>query len=293
MPRKPRIHVPGAFYHVTLRGNHRQDIFFSPNDRWLFDEIVAEVLDRFHARLHAYCWMTNHVHMLIQVGDMPLGRLMLRIASRYARKLQARLHTTGHLFERRYHAVLVDVDSYLLELIRYIHLNPVRAGMTESPQDYTWSSHHAYVGTRSEPWVTTQFALSMFHHDLSVAINTYQRFVLAAIASTRPSPLQQCNLNDPRILGSDTFIASLMKTAWQPKSRKTIEQLLEEACDQFSIERQALLSSGKQRHLTFARAWIAHQAVILGISSLAQVARLLNRNEATLRESVKTHFNYP
>ncbi|MES1192275.1 MAG: transposase [Steroidobacter sp.] len=85
MPRKPRIHVPGAFYHVTLRGNHSQDIFFSPNDRWMLNQIVAEVLDRFHARLHAYCWMTNHVHLLIQVGDTPLGRLMLRIASRYAR----------------------------------------------------------------------------------------------------------------------------------------------------------------------------------------------------------------
>jgi REP element-mobilizing transposase RayT len=88
MARPLRIHVPGAFYHVTLRGNHRQDIFFTSADRRLFDEITAEVLERFTARLHAYCWMTNHMHMLIQVGDAPLGRLMLRIAGRYARTVR-------------------------------------------------------------------------------------------------------------------------------------------------------------------------------------------------------------
>ena len=125
--RKPRLHIPAAFYHVTLRGNHRQDIFFTADDRILLNAIVAEVIAGYGARLHAYCWMTNHTHMLIQVGDVPLGRIMLRIASRYARQIQARFRTTGHLFERRYHAVLVDVDSYLLELLRYIHLNPIRA----------------------------------------------------------------------------------------------------------------------------------------------------------------------
>ena len=109
--RKPRLHVPAAFYHVTLRGNHRQDIFFSPTDRSLLSRIVAEVIPHYGARLHAYCWMTNHVHLLVQVGDTPLGRIMLRIASRYARELQAQFHTTGHLFERRYHAVLVDVRN--------------------------------------------------------------------------------------------------------------------------------------------------------------------------------------
>jgi putative transposase len=119
MQRAPRLHVPAAHYHVTLRGNHRQNIFFSPADRQLFDEITAEVLDRFTARLHAYCGMTNHVHMLIQVGDTPLGRLILRIAGRYARTVQKHLRTTGHLFEKRYHPILVDADEYLLELLRY------------------------------------------------------------------------------------------------------------------------------------------------------------------------------
>ena len=148
MPRYPRLHVPGAFAHVTLRGNHRQDIFFSAADRELFNQLVGEVIECCGARLHAYCLMTNHVHLLIQVGDVPLGRIMLRIASRYARTIQQRFYTTGHLFERRYHSILVDADECLLELLRYIHLNPVRAGMVDNIAAYPWSSHHAYVGTR-------------------------------------------------------------------------------------------------------------------------------------------------
>jgi putative transposase len=133
MPRPPRIHVPGAFYHVTLRGNHRQAIFFTAQDRHTLSALIEEVLERFGARLHAYCYMTNHIHALIQVGEAPLGRLMLRIAGRYARLTQKGLHTTGHLFEKRYYPVLVDADEYLLELLRYIHLNPVRARMVDSP----------------------------------------------------------------------------------------------------------------------------------------------------------------
>ena len=154
MPRRPRLHVPGAFYHVTLRGNHRQDIFFTSKHREFLNGIVATVIERFAARLHAYCWMSNHIHMLIQVSDVPLGRIILRIASPYARAVQAELSTTGHLFERRYHAVLVDADEYLLGLLRYMHMNPVRAGMVNHPADYPWSSHHVYLGSREESWVT-------------------------------------------------------------------------------------------------------------------------------------------
>jgi REP element-mobilizing transposase RayT len=125
MARRLRLHVPGGFYHVTLRGNHQQPIFFAATDRDLLNRIVAEAIAELRARIHAFCWMTNHVHLLVQVSDEPLGRLMHRIASKYARTVQARIATTGHLFERRYHAALVDTDRYLIAVLRYIHLNPV------------------------------------------------------------------------------------------------------------------------------------------------------------------------
>lgn len=291
MPRRPRLHLPGAFYHITLRGNHRQDIFFAPTDRDLLDTIVADSVPRFGARLHAYCWMTNHVHLLLQVGDTPLGRIVLRIASRYARTLQARFRTTGHLFERRYHAVLIDADTYLLELLRYIHLNPVRAGMVNSPTDYPWSSHHAYLGTQIAKYVTTDWALSLFHSDLALARQAYQRFIDGMPSPS--SPLEHCNPHDRRILGSDDFAARLLNTAWQPRTRRTLDQLLEEACQQWSVSQETLRSPSRHRQLTYIRAWIAHQAITQRIATLSHVARSLNRSEASLRESVKLHFNYP
>lgn len=291
MPRPLRLHVPAAFYHITLRGNHRQDIFFSPRDRDQLDEIVSEVMGRFDARLHAYCWMTNHLHMLMQVGDIPLGRIMLRIASRYARALQTRFHTTGHLFERRYHAVLVDADSYLLELLRYIHLNPVRARMVEKPDDYPWSSHAVYLGQRDAPWVTTTMALSMFHGEYIQAVAAYQRFVHAEPATG--SPLQACNPNDLRILGSDDFAARLLGAAWRPRSHKTLAMLIDEACAEFGVNRDALFAASRARHLTRIRAGIAHQAVTLRIATLSEVARQFGRTESSLRESVSLHFREP
>jgi len=98
--------------------------------------------------------MTNHLHVLVQVSEVPLGSVILQIASSYARTVQARLMTTGHLFERRYHAVLVDAYSYLLALVRYIHLNPVRAGLVADPAAYRWSSHRVYLGERACDWVS-------------------------------------------------------------------------------------------------------------------------------------------
>jgi putative transposase len=293
MPRTPRLHVPGAMYHVTLRGNHRQNIFFSAADRRLMSDLFAEVIGRFGARLHAYCYMTNHIHALIQVSEAPLGRIMLRVAGRYARQTQAKLHTTGHLFEKRYYPVLIDADEYLLELLRYVHLNPVRAHMVETADEYPWSSHHAYCGERDEPWVTTDLALSMFHHQRGVAIQAYRQFVGNAVGKARASPLQECNTNDRRILGSDDFAGRVLGESWKPRSPKTLDELISEACAKFYITRAELESSNRRAALVKSRAWIVRQAINGRICSIAAVARALNRNESTLRRALERHALQP
>jgi putative transposase len=287
MPRPLRIHVPGAMYHVTLRGNHRQNIFFTPQDRSLLSELIAEVTQRFDSRVHAYCFMTNHIHALIQVSDAPLGRLMLRIAGRYARVVQRSLRTTGHLFEKRYYPVLVDADEYLLELLRYIHLNPVRARMVQSPDDYPWSSHHVYRGSRDESWVTTDFALAMFHPEVSRARVAYQRFIAAELGQThRRSPLEECNANDRRILGSDAFAGRVLGASWKPRSPQTLEQIISQACERFRVTEPELCSRIRRRQLVIARAWIAQQCLAGRICSIANVARRLNRDESTIRHAL-------
>ncbi len=290
MPRKPRLHVPGAFYHVTLRGNHRQDIFFTPQDRELLDQIVGEVLERFAARAHAFCWMTNHAHLLIQVADTPLGRIMMRVAGQYARKVQRRFCTTGHLFEQRYHSVLVDADEYLLELVRYIHLNPVRAHMVGHPDDYAWSSHANYLGSRVTSWVTTSFALSMLHPDPAYATDAYRRFVDHEVGKSHSSPLIDRNPNDVRVLGSDQFLGKSLMTGWRPRSRKSLDEIIDEACREFSVSREELESPSRQRRLSRVRAWVAHQAVEQRITSLAQVARAFHRDASSLSDCVARHY---
>jgi REP element-mobilizing transposase RayT len=128
MPRLPRLHVPGGCYHVVLRGNHREDLFATAEDRRALNDIAAEALLDVGARVHAFCWMTNHLHGLFQIAEQPLGKLMQRIAMRYSRYRHHQLRTTGHLFERRHRVWLVDADAYFVGLLRYIHLNPVKAG---------------------------------------------------------------------------------------------------------------------------------------------------------------------
>jgi putative transposase len=293
MPRPLRIHVPGGFYHVTLRGNHRQAIFLSPEDHVFLNQTVAETIELHQARVHAYCWMTNHIHMLVQVGDVRLGRTMLRIASRYARTVQKRLETTGHFFERRHHPILVDADAYLLALLRYIHRNPIAAGMVASAADYPWSSHHAYIGLRHEPWVTTDFALRMFHPERARAVASYLRFMREKPARETSSPFDGLNRNDPRVLGDDDFMARLADGAPRASPRLTLDELLDEACQRFSVTLEDLRSPSRQRGIAGVRAWVARQAIGRRMASISAVARTLNRDESTVRGMLAQRIKSP
>ena len=127
MARKPRLHIPGGLYHVILRGNAQQDVFFTPADRRCFYELLTEGTARFDYRVHAFCLMTNHLHLALQVGDLELSAGMQNLSFRYTRYLNTRLNRVGHLFQGRFKAFLVDQDRYGLALVRYLHLNPVRA----------------------------------------------------------------------------------------------------------------------------------------------------------------------
>ena len=271
-------------YHVTLRGNHQQAIFFTATDRVRMNDLFAEGVERFDARLHAYCYMTNHLHALVQVADTPLGALMRRVGGQYARMTQARLETTGHLFEKRYHQVLVDTDAYLRELVRYIHLNPVRAGLASLPSEYPWTSHHAYLGRRHEPWVTTDFALSQFSPHRDHAVKAYEIFLGQTPVAT--SPLDARNPSDSRILGDDDFARRMLGSEWKPRSRKSLDQLVAESCKNFSVTERDLRSPRRDAKIVAARAWVANEAIEGRIASVAAVARMFNRNESSLRRAL-------
>lgn len=146
MARPPRLHLAGGLYHVVLRGNARQDIFFDDDDRHRFYGLLEQGGRRYGHRIHAFCGMTHRVPLAMQAAQARLSRAMHYLSFRYARRFNDRYRRVGHLFQGRYQAILVDRDRYRLELVRDIHLNPVRAGLVGDPADYRWSGHGAYLG---------------------------------------------------------------------------------------------------------------------------------------------------
>lgn len=283
MARQLRLHVPGGFYHVTLRGNHRQPVFRTERDRDTLDGIVADALDVLDARIHAFCWMTNHIHMLVQVSAEPLGKLVLRIASQYARRFQARLDTTGHLFERRHHAVLVDADRYLLTLVRYIHMNPVRGGLVRRPDDYTWSSHRDYLGEPRHPWVHTAFTLNLLSATNSRARAAYRQLMNSTDEVKWGSGTLVPNPDNPQVLGCDAFIRTIRAPALRPSGTSTLEELVLECASRFNLSAAEITSASRSRDKSAARVWLVREALGRGIASTSTVARRLQRSEAALR----------
>ena len=280
--RRPRLHVPGACYHATLRGNHQQDIFFSEADRQLLSHYVAAACERTGARIHAYCWMSNHIHLLIQVADAPLGAFMQRIGTRYARTIQARVPTTGHLFQNRYHALLVDVDRYFVALLRYIHLNPVRAGLVADPADYLWSSHGAYLGRTTQEWLTTDFGLSYFASTEVQARERYQTFVMQALGASRDPQLTTPPRGEPRVLGDESFahrIARLPVTVVKPRG---LDEIVDEVCRELGVSLAELQSPSQLRRLSRARGQVTSRALAAGAATLSEVAKRLNRSASAL-----------
>ncbi len=156
--------------------------------------------------------------VLIQVAEQPLGRIMHRVAGRYSRLRHRALRTTGHLFERRYKAKLIEIDAYFLTLLRYIHLNPVKARIVADAVDYPWSSHRAYLGLEEIPWLTSDFGLGLFSPDRGRARAAYARFIADVDPSGVDDPGEDTHPEDSRIIGSDQFIQKLPFTPHKRKS---------------------------------------------------------------------------
>ena len=151
MSRPLRIQYPDAFYHVTSRGNELRDVFLSQRDRDKFLSYLESAVERYHAVIHVYCLMDNHYHLLLETPAGNLSQIMHHINGAYTTYFNTKRFRSGHLFQGRYKAILVDADEYEKELSRYIHLNPVRAGIVGRPEEYEWSSYRYYTVKRKAP----------------------------------------------------------------------------------------------------------------------------------------------
>lgn len=173
MVRKPRVQFSGALYHVIGRGNQQQDIFLNDEDYSRYVGYLSDYHQRFHFILYAYVLMPNHIHLMLETGEVPLSKIMQCLQLRYEQYFNRKYRKNGHLFQSRYKSILCDRDTYLLELIRYLHLNPIRAGIVTHPVDYLWSSHQIYVGKKKAKWVETELILSQFGRKKRESIKRY------------------------------------------------------------------------------------------------------------------------
>ncbi len=203
MARPLRLEFAGALYHVTSRGDGREDIFLDDEDRRQFLAVLGEACERFNWVVHAYCLMSNHYHLLVETPDGNLSKGMRQLNGVYTQRFNRTHERVGHVFQGRYKAILVQQDSYLLELARYVVLNPARARMVRSANEWPWSSYRATAGmTEGQPWLCTEWILSAFSRQKHRAIERYRKFV--AEGRNQPSPWAQ--LKNQVFLGDDAFV---------------------------------------------------------------------------------------
>jgi len=211
MTRPLRIEFCGAFYHITARGNERKDIFKSITDRSQFLSYLESATERYDAVIHTYCLMTNHYHLLLETPSGNLSQIMRHINGAYTTYFNTKRKRSGHLFQGRYKGILVEADEYVQELSRYIHLNPVRAGVAQSPEEYGWSSYLDYIGRRRPAsWLARDLILGYFGISISKAQQEYRDFVEAALGQDCKNPLSEVVAS--AILGSDGFIEKVRDT---------------------------------------------------------------------------------
>ncbi len=180
MSRPLRKEFPGALYHLIARGNERREIFSSEHDRHSFLYFLSETNHLYDWVCHSYCLMNNHYHLLIETNQGNLSQGMRDLNGLYAQNYNRTYKRNGHLFEGRYKALLVEKDSYLLEVSRYIVLNPVKAKMIKNPEEWEWSSYQAMTGLcKPHPALTTSWILNCFHANQKTAMAEYKRFVLS------------------------------------------------------------------------------------------------------------------
>ncbi len=231
--------------------------------------------------------MANHVHFALQVGEVALSKIMQNLSFRYTGWINKRQNRIGHLFQGRYKAILVEQDSYLLELTRYIHLNPVRVGLVKRPAAYRWSGHRYYIGKEKLPWLTMDWVLSQFSNEVRRARARYSEFVAEGIGEGRREEFHKGD-HEGQLLGDDNFVSRVLERAeikiGRPPSLGTI---VEEICRAVGVSEGKLRVPGKGSQAAQARWMVGLLAMDYKSASLTEVARYFRRDVTTISNGVR------
>jgi REP element-mobilizing transposase RayT len=300
MPRTARIDIPGLLQHVMVRGIEKSDIFLEDDDKTLFVERLSKLLIATGTECLAWSLMSNHFHLLLRPQSTKLSIFMRRLLTGYAVVFNLRHSRSGHLFQNRYKSIVCEEDSYLLELVRYIHLNPVRARLVESLDvldSYPWSGHSVIMGKGTLAGQNVEEVLLMFDTQKMRARKKYLGFVEDGIRqgkrdelvggglrrSRKLSGSEEYEAYDDRILGSGSFVEQLhqeTESSGSLTSGVSLAEVIRRVSQKYLIESASLRHGGKRRELSEARGVVCYIAVIkMGISG-ASVARTLNISRA-------------
>ncbi len=221
MARPLRIQYEGAFHHITARGNEGGPIFREDKDLWKFLDTLSEVPARFSVVVHAYVLMSNHYHLLVETPEGKLSRAMHFLNTAYTVFFNRRHKRVGHLFQGRYKSILIEKDRYFLAVSRYIHLNPVRAGIVAEPEDYRWSSYADYITSKEKSaWLCCNLTLDQFSKNRAQARSLYEEFVQEA-ATSEDNPFEK--IKSGFILGDEGFTNEIREKIASRRCRETPE----------------------------------------------------------------------
>lgn len=282
MSRPLRLEFPNALYHVTSRGDRREPIYEDDVDRVAWLEVFDQVCSRLQWRCHAWCLMGNHFHLLVETPEANLSVGMRQLNGAYSQRYNRRHGKVGHVFQGRFKAVLVERDSHLLELARYVVLNPVRAGMVADTGDWPWSSYHAMLGHEPSPdWLETDWLLSQFGKRRADAVQRYVDFVRAGVGL--PSVWE--SLRGQVFLGSDDFVQQMQARIDQGSPLREVPQLQRRPLTALPARELKAGESSNTAHRDrqLARAYLA------GGRSMREIAEHFGVHVATVSRAVAKH----
>lgn len=306
MPRKARIDMPGLLQHVIVRGIERRDIFLDDDDRRIFVGRFSSLLEETDTDCFAWALLSNHFHLLLRCNSIELSRFMRRLLTGYAVNFNHRHKRSGHLFQNRYKSIICEEEAYLLELIRYIHLNPLRAKIVsdlESLEAYLWSGHAVLMGKEKLPGQVVDEVLLLFGEKLSEARRNYRQFVADGISlgkrpelvggglrrSQKASGIQgEIESYDDRVLGSGSFVEALQRDASLQtiSPQLTLPAVQKVVCKLFKIEPDSILQRTRMNSASEARALFCHIAVTLIGSKGTEVGRFLGMGPSGVSRAV-------
>ena len=325
MVRKSRIDAPGAIHHIIIRGIERRSIFIDSQDYQNFLERLGDILTDSSTPCYACALMTNHAHFLLRTGMVPISTVMRRLLTGYAQQFNRRHKRCGVLFQNRYKSFLCEEEPYLLELVRYIHLNPMRAELVQdlkALRSYPGCGHAVLMGRCDHNWQDAEYILKRFGTSVKVARRSYNEFISKGISDGRRPDLVGGGLlrsvggwsalrairaagmrvmGDERILGSSDFVESVLKNANEEYEKRTrfrsrglrLEKIIDAASEYFEIKREEIKSPSRRRKISRARAIICMAAIDQAGFNGADVARALNLTPSAISKLVLRVRNDP